>query len=93
MVAGNRKIPASCGRALGRAVQTAAAIYRLAACSTYGVRSIITVGFLLGIYHRRPAHIELVCTCYVRSLENSDAIVVFYTLTTIRQVNLAKLGG
>jgi len=30
------------------------------------------VGFLLGIYRRRPAHIEWVCTLYVRSLQNNE---------------------
>jgi len=28
--------------------------------------TIVIVGFLLGIYRRRPAHTEWVCTLYVR---------------------------
>ena len=52
-----------------RAVQTVAAIYRL---WLLAVRSIIIVGFLLGIYRHRPAHMEWVFTLYVRSLQNNE---------------------
>jgi len=65
---GNRETPVS----YNRAAQTAAA-YTVGLVAAIPVNEmIVIVGFLLHTYRRCPAHIEWVCTLYVRQLQNNE---------------------